>query len=276
MFVTLAAAILLAQTNCDRYPAIAGWPAPVIPAALAAKYPDGAQLTADVTVDASGKVTSIDYDSVIPVPHDLRSAFGAWLHRAQYAPGATRCAPSGGVARVTQDFFPAASGILGSVPLVGGVDFGNLTYTPGPCYPKEPAELHDGTYSYLSSQATTQLTVSVDEAYAGKLDNQPIAVVVLRCDFPIGFNAEARVYRVSGGKPVFLATAGTFALPGGDSPMPATGWIHVSFAQEKLYVDTWTYGEKFWLVKTYGLNDGKLVTLYSEHHQRSTPLPGNR
>ena len=275
MLAAFAASVLLATADCDRYASIEAWQAPVLPAALAAGYPDGIALTADIGVDASGKLVSIDF--VDGAPRALRPAFEAWLHGARFVPGMTNCKAASSSARVWQRFYPPASGVVGNPPVVAGADFANMSYAPGPCDPEIPITLKDGEHSYLAPKAATSLIASVGDVFAGTLRGERIAVVTLRCDYPVGFNEDARIYRIANGKAKYLATAASFALPAGDDPMPRNGWLHVSFAGDKLYVDAWTYGETFWLATTYGLRDGKLVKLFTEHHQRSgaaLPPPG--
>lgn len=55
----------------------------------------------------------------------------------------------------------------------------------------------------------------------------------------------------------------------GDSPLPPYpgNWIHVSFANGKLYADVWQ-GNDLWVAATYTVRNGKLVALDRLRHKR--------
>jgi hypothetical protein len=156
--------------------------------------------------------------------------------------------------------------------VAGGVNFDELTYPSGPCY-TDTSHMHGGHYTDpgKTNQAGTDLDAVVEEVDAGVSGGAQLALVILECDFPKGWNAQARVYRVAGGKAIALKQVAAFDesqsyLTGG-GPLPSGGWIHVSFSGGKLYVDVWNKGTT-WTVTTYAWRGGALVQLYRQVHQR--------
>jgi hypothetical protein len=60
-----------------------------IPPVLAAKYPNGVDVTLAFTVSASGKLT----DAKSNAPADLNGAVAAWSKNAEFAPATKGCKP---------------------------------------------------------------------------------------------------------------------------------------------------------------------------------------
>lgn len=65
-------------------------------------------------------------------------------------------------------------------------------------------------------------------------------------------------------------------MNGPDSPFPPWpgGWIHVSYADGKLYADVWDYAHQCdarrdWVVTTYTMRDGRLAALNTMRHHRA-------
>jgi len=246
-------AIVFAALSCNSYGDAERWPPPVLPAALAEKYPSGAATRITVRVDAAGRPLSAKSDFGTPV---LREMAVAWAKRVTYSPPAENCKSVPGTVTLDMRFFPPSNSIAALPPVVGAVNFDKIAYGSGPC-------------------AQTEFQPSVDDVFSGRVNGAHIAVVVLRCDFPVGFNAEARAYRIDGNRAMYMANVGTFALPAPDDPYVDGGWIHVNFASGALYVDTWDYfrncdSKHDWETSTYTVRQGKLIRTYRERHHRSS------
>lgn len=244
-----AAFIVAASAPCDSRREIVTAPPAVLPAADASTYPNGVETTIAVTVDASGKVVSVKPDAAAP----LRSAMTAWAKRVTFVPADTNCMPAD--VNVDASFYPPASGIVGRPMVVGSVDLGKLTYGNGPGNCKTVPSTGDGYQGY------------VDEAFSGNVAGQLVAVAILRCEYNgHGFDSQAQLFAIEGGKARRLGILGSGGMMSSDSPLPPWpgGWIHLSFADGKLYVDLWDYAHRCdatrdWASSTYTVRDGKLV-----------------
>ncbi len=171
----LHALLLAAAASCpDRDGGATAWPAPILPPALSAPYPDGVHLSIKVQSDEHGKVLSVRSDAPSAA---LGAVAQAWGQALTISPPQHGCANVAGTTTFEIRFFPAPSGVAALPPVVGGVNFNELTYTPGPCYASEPAPMHLGGYEYFSKSASTDLEASVENVFAGTVGGRQFAVV---------------------------------------------------------------------------------------------------
>ena len=200
-------AIVLAVMLCEAQGDTTRRPPAVLSAAFAAGYPSGAFIRLEAAVNASGRFLRANYDIG---PSALRQTALAWAKRVTYAPPRKNCKNVAGDVTVDAQFYPPSSGVAGVPPVVQAIDFGELAYARGPCPDSARAVLHQNGYSYFSKQAGTDMTVSVENVFSGVVGGARIAVVVIRCDVPGAFTADALAYRFDGKRAVFLAKAGKF------------------------------------------------------------------
>jgi hypothetical protein len=271
-------------------------PPPVLPAALAVRYPNGAMIRNTVDVDASGRVLRVrssaeSGDSTEKsVTRDLAGPLGkfviAWASAGTFRPPVDQCKSQAGSIILDTVFLPAASGITATPPIVAGVNFYEMTYKPGPCAksdipdPSRPVPMHLGEYTFSASSPTQDprdIHTTVDEVFAGTVGSVPAAVVTLGCEVAAGsYTSDARVYRIAAGAATSLGSIGVVDHLGGDSPMVEGDWIHVSFSGGLLYVDAWSNDARCkandWTASTYSIRNDKLVLLNKQfHHRVSTP-----
>jgi hypothetical protein len=247
------------------------WPPPVLPAGFVARYPDGVSMTIAVDVNASGHVRSVkldageSYSNAKSVAHDLAGALGTFVNSW------------------VRTFLPAVSGITARPPIVGGVNFDEMTYKPGPCSTQDiqdadrlaPVTMHLGEYDY-STSGGTDIRTAVSEVFAGSVGGVTVSVVPLVCHAAGGYTIEARVYRAEAGVATYLGSVGILDHPSADAPIVENDWIHTAFSGGLLYVDAWVYDMRCkandWAVSTYSIRSDKLVLLHKEmHHRSSTP-----
>ena len=205
---------------CIGYPAQGSraekWPPPMLPVALAARYPNGVWVSADVDVDASGRVLGVkphlsDYyrysifgywpdDSaisqaqIVKVKRDLAGPLGrfviSWAKTATYGPmtqslsSKRNCVPHETV-YLDLSFYPPDSGVTAQPPIFDGVDFDELTYKGGPCDSSEKAKMHYGESQYYYAPIDSNVIASVKLIFAGKVGGAAVAVVVLECGGPV-------------------------------------------------------------------------------------------
>jgi hypothetical protein len=269
------------------------WPPPVLPAGFVARYPDGVSMTIAVDVNASGHVRSVkldageSYSNAKSVAHDLAGALGtfvnSWVRAATFSPPVDQCRSQAGTVEFDMTFLPAVSGITARPPIVGGVNFDEMTYKPGPCSTQDiqdtdrlaPVTMHLGEYDY-STSGGMDIRTAVSEVFAGSVGGVTISVVPLVCHAAGGYTIEARVYRAEAGVATYLGSVGILDHPSADAPIVENDWIHTAFSGGLLYVDAWVYDMRCkandWAVSTYSIRSDKLVLLHKEmHHRSSTP-----
>jgi hypothetical protein len=252
--------------SCDRDARPVKTPPAALSPALSAKYPNGVLVELNFTVSTSGKLTGTKSDA----PADLNGTIAAWSKNAEFAPAAKACKPvASTVSYYDVSFYPQASGVAGLPQIVGGVDFGNLRYSGGPgnC---TTSPMHNGTYE----DPELEYTASVEDLFGGSVAGQPVAVVILRCEYNgHGYDAMAQLFAIAGGTARRLGILGTGGLAASDSSMPPGGWIHLSFTDGKLYADVWDSAQtcasrRDWVSSAYTIRDGKLVRLDQLRHHR--------
>ncbi len=165
--------------------------------------------------------------------------------------------------------------------IINGVNFSELTYANGPCE-GEASHMHRGYNNFYSKAADRDLTASVENVFAGRIGTTRAAVVVLRCEYIHGYNAEARLYTIAAKTPKFVTTVGTFFLTGPDTPSVQGDWIHATFARDAtvttlpglLFVDTWDDKNHCdprhdWTASTYAMSAaGKISRIDQWRHHR--------
>lgn len=148
-------------------------------------------------------------------------------------------------------------------PLLLAFDFMNFTYLANPCSQNVPVPvvMKKGAFSYFDAKMGQGFDVFVDSVQEGSL--QPgtrQAVVVLKCQFPLGGTAAAYVFDERNSSPVLLGEVGT-ANWGADWGAPPSS-IRVRFAKGFLRVRHCQNDAcKQYVATTYALRNGKLTTI---------------
>lgn len=263
--------------GCDHDAIATSMPPAALPPPVAAAYPNGAEVTVTVTVDAAGKASAATSNG----PAGLRPVVTAWAKRVAFAPAAKGCKPVASSLELEDvDFYPAASGVVGRPKIVNGVDFDNLTYTNGPGNCATSA-MRNGSHD----DPEGEYTASVEDVFAGAVAGVPAAVVILRCEYNgHGFDSQAQLFALAGGTARRLGILGAGGMMSSDSVLPPWpgGWIHVSFAGGNLYADVWDGAhqcdaKRDWVTSTYSIRNGKLTLLDRKpHHRNGLPLTCER
>jgi hypothetical protein len=247
-------------------------PPAVLPPALAARYPNGVEVSGvTLRFDASGNTTGVTSGATPP----MREAVAAWGKGVRFAPLSYDCPPRKRQEHVSLDdvdFFPQSSGVVGFPRNVGGVDFDNRAYSGGPGNCKH-VTLNDGK----ASSPEGEYEAYVQDLFAGAVGGATVAVAVLRCEYNgHGFDALAQVFVIASGSARLLDTIGSGGMAGSDSVMPPWpgGWFHVSFRNGMLYADVWDQSRQCdrnrdWTSTSYALTNGKLVALSTTPHHRA-------
>ena len=242
----LAAAILAAA--CAQGATIVSRPPATLPAALASKYPDGLYGRAYIDVDTHGHIVRIKIDDLATVA-PVTATLEALAHSSVFAPAPPACAPTW-QAMIDEQFYPPASGVVGVPLTVGGVDLEKLPLGKGPC---EGSDFDPSLYS----------------AFSGTVNGALIVVANVHCDFPIAYNAQASIYKIENGNATLMGKSLNYGSPAHDEPQLCKGWMHVNFAADRFYLDTYDSATQKWLATTYTIRSGKLVTLFTQHHGRA-------
>jgi len=269
-FVPIAFALAL---TCNAGARAAALPPAMLPPSLAARYPNGVETNLVIAVDASGKVRSAtgDWNDA------LGAAIVAWAKKIAFAPAQKNCKPVASTVEMDDvDFFAPSSGIVGSSNVVDGVDFANLTYVNGPGNCKT-AHMRDGR----DADPSGEYDAEIQDVFAGRLAGRRVAVVILRCEYNgHGFDSQAQLFAIDSGKARRLGILGDGGMASSDSPLPPWpgGWIHISFADDKLYADVWDSDRRCdphrdWVSSTYAIRDGILTVLSTlAHHRAGLPV----
>lgn len=268
--VSLVILLGTTQPQCDPHMrATLIQPAQRLAPAAASRYPSGIEANVTLRVNASGRVLSASTDA----PGVARDGIIRWAKSLTFKPLDPACGSDvQDVDLANLDFFPPASGVVGQPHIVGGVDFDNFTYTDGPgnCKIAHMKDAYAG-YSPEIWEAT------VENVFAGSIAGRPTAIAVLRCEYNgHGFDQNAQLFTIHGGKAKRIAILGEGSMAGPDSPFPPWpgGWLHVSYAGGKLYADVWDYAHQCnprtdWIVTTYTIRNGRLAALNTMHHHRA-------
>ena len=118
------------------------------------------------------------------------------------------------------------------------VDYRNFTYATNPCAANVPvpAVMRDGAFSYFDRTMGAGFSLSVVTIVRGSLQpGTQQAVVVLRCDFPIGGTAAAYVFAERGdgsAKPLGKVADANWGAEWGAGPAA----IQAQFAHGRLIV----------------------------------------
>ena len=149
--------------------------------------------------------------------------------------------------------------------VVDGVDLGEASFPSG----KDTIHLHGG-----SGNNGDNPNYELRQVWSGRVGGQTVAVARIRALPPAtGYDDVAEAYLISGGKARWLATVGGYSYFNDTGPN-VDPWLFISFTGDHLNVDQWDdmyqcVPNGNWLVTTYALRGGKLVTLYATHHHRA-------
>jgi hypothetical protein len=113
----------------------------------------------------------------------------------------------------------------------------------------------------------TALSLYLEQVVYGELaPGQTFAVVRLSCSPPVGSESAAYLYAIEGGKATYVRTLVNLFV--GEGHM-MSGWIHLRFKSDLLYVDHCASDEDCdnGVVTTYALRHGKVAAIYVLHHK---------
>lgn len=159
---------------------------------------------------------------------------------------------------------------VGATPaslVVGGVDFGSLTYLRGT--PNE-VQLSGGNNP---GSADRPIDTTLQRLWSGLVGGDLVAVALLHFELPAtGYDEESEAFEVKAGHAKSLGVIGSFAYfsdVGGPSQ-----WFLVTFRDGKLYTDVFDSTERCdpkrdWLASTYTVVKDKLVRIQQLRHHRS-------
>jgi hypothetical protein len=250
--------------SCGSYPALVGAPPAVLSTSLAARFPNGADVSLEVTLDKAGRVVRVTSNAAAA----LDTTVAAWAKSATYTHPGAICpeAPGQTTVRFDETFLAAASGVVGIPGTVSGVSFDDVDrkYRPGSCD---------------DSNSDDHTTFEVQRVFAGHVAGVPVALVVLRCEYtPSGFNAADVLFAVDGGRARQLGVLGTTDCFATGCAIPSGEWIYTNFHDGRLYADVWDEAKKCnpkadWVSTIYTIAAGKLKALSVTRHHRAGVTP---
>jgi hypothetical protein len=143
------------------------------------------------------------------------------------------------------------------------VDFRNFTYRVHPCMSNVPtaAVMRDGQFAYFDETMGAGFDLSVEAVTVGSLRaGTRQALVVLKCQFPVGGTAAAYLYGIHGGAATLLGEVADANWGPDWGAGPSS--IHVRFVNHLLYVEACqTENCSTTGLTTYALRGGKLTKL---------------
>jgi hypothetical protein len=163
--------------------------------------------------------------------------------------------------------FTSATAFASSAPAAAAqttVDFKNFSYDVTPCNPGR-VEMHSGEGE--QDVNGTALSLYLEQVLYGELaPGRRFAVVRLSCSPPVGSESAAYLYAIDAGKATYVTTLVDLFV--GEGHM-SSGWIHLRFQNDLLYVDHCLSDEdcENGVVTTYALRHGKVVAVYTLHHK---------